>query len=241
MEISQKNINSFKELYREFFDTLLKDNTKKTEEICSFFMQRGKSYGTKNPKCLFVGKATNGWVAKSKNVDELFDQKNENRIINRDDEIEWVEKLSGNKGYNYNTNKSAFWRVIKNVSSNLFGQEEWYKFIAWTNIYKFAPENGNPDSYLQKKQRDVCNKILDMEIACLKPDVIIFLTSDWELFYNDHLNVKKENGNNFYEWDGCKTYFQKVNDILYIHSMHPQGKKEENHEKIILKIIKEEI
>jgi hypothetical protein len=237
MEISQKNINSFKELYREFFDNLPKEYTK---EIHSFFMQRGESYGTKNPKCLFVGKATNGWVAKSKNVDELFDQKNENRIINRDDEIEWVEKLSGNKGYNYNTNNSAFWRVIKNVSSNLFGQEEWYKFIAWTNIYKFALNNGNPDSFLKKRQKDICNKILDMEIDYFKPNIIIFLTSNWEWFYNDHLNVKKETYN-FYEWDRYKTYFQKVNGVLHIHSMHPERKKEESHKEIILKIIKEEI
>jgi hypothetical protein len=234
--VSEKDLNVFKELYKEFFDNLSEDYN---EEICSFFMQIGKDYGSKKPKCLFVGKATNGWVGDSNNVDELFDKNNESRIINRNDEIEWVEKQSGSKD-KYNTNKSAFWRLIKNVSINLFGQDEWYKFIAWTNIYKFALYDGNPNSYLQQIQRTVCSKIFDMEINYLKPDVIVFLTSNWEWFYNSHLEIKRESGN-FHEWDGYKTYYQKINGTLFIHSMHPERKKEENHKKIISKIIKEEL
>ena len=195
--IPEEKVIFFKDLYRDFYNSLPKDYNQ--QEICPFFMQIGKDYGLKTPKCLFVGKATNGWVGETNNVEELFDKKNQGRIINRDDEIKWVEKHSGSKD-KYNTNKSAFWRVIKSVSVDLFGVKEWYKYISWTNIYKFAFGIENPDGYLQRLQRNFSCKMLDEEIKYLEPDIIIFLTSNWEWFYNKHLNIEKEEGK-FYDWD----------------------------------------
>lgn len=84
----------------------------------------------------------------------------------------------------------------------------------------------------------MCIKILDEEIKLLNPDFVIFLTSNWEWFYNSHIGLNVENIK-FYEWGKFKTYYQKKNGITYIQSQHPQGKPESAHVDVLTKIIKE--
>lgn len=228
-----ENLNEFKKLYSEFYEALPEAYT---EPICPFFAQIGRDYYNTQPKCLFIGKATDGWVTTSRDVDILFDNDNPERLVNRDDEIEWVENLSGNKD-GYNSEKSAFWRVIKATAKNLFPQTDWYIHIAWSNIYKFSPARGNPDPRLQKIQKDICSRILDKEIESLTPDFVIFLTSEWEWFYAEHIGLKPENAKRL-KWDGNEIFYQKKNLITYIQSKHPQGKKEAPHVEALTKIIK---
>jgi hypothetical protein len=219
-----KDLTEFKELYKEFYYNLPE---KYTHEIWPFFVQIGENFNDVNKKCLFIGKSVNGWITNSRDVNALFDNNNKNRISNRDDEIKWVENLSGNhKGYN--SRRSAFWRIIKNVTKDLFDKKEWYKYIAWSNLYKFSPRKGNPNTELQKMQKKHCIKILDKEIEYLKPNYIVFLTSSWEKFYLDHLGISK-NIKEIIEWNNYKTFYQKNNGIIYIRSQHPQGKPEKDH------------
>lgn len=224
-----ENLDEFKKLYSEFYAMLPESFT---DPIYPFFMQIGKGYHASKPKCLFVGKATNGWGEwegePSRNVDVLFDREHPNRIANRDDEIMWVENLAGNKA-GYNTTRSAFWRVIKETTKHFFPNSDWHAHIAWSNIYKFSPNHGNPDACLQKAQRAICNRILDKEIEYLTPDVVIFLTSGWEWFYMEHRGFKAK---------GEKLYYQTKDKITYIHSQHPQGKKEQPHISALIEIIK---
>lgn len=148
--------------------------------ICTFAVQWGKEFPIKDNKgILFVGKAVNGWITNNQNVEKLFSKENKEKIFNRKEQIEWVDKLSGNKK-GYNPRKSAFWRLIKKVSETYY-PKEWYSNIAWTNLYKIAPwSGGNPSLKMQKQQRSYCIDILKSEIDILKPEYVIMLTSNWE-------------------------------------------------------------
>lgn len=221
------NLGEFKRLYAEFY---CKSLGKRSKPLCPFFVQVGRKYHDASPKCLFVGKATNGWVSTSEDADVLFDPEHRERIVNLGDEMAWVDC----KSENYNPRNSAFWRVIKATTKKLLPHDDWYAYIAWSNVYKFAPDGENPDESLKKLQRDICCKILDKEIEFLKPNFVVFLTSGWEWFYAEHIGLKTENEK---KWGKYKAHYQKDGGITYIQSKHPQGKKEEPHVIALLEII----
>lgn len=227
-----KCIAELKNLYAKFYESVACHHV---SEITPFFMQKGAKYYDSTIKCLFVGKAVNGWVTNSRDVDELFDMNNEKRIINRSDEIEWVEKLGGSKEH-YNSRRSAFWRVVKSVSQQLFPGHTWYEHIAWTNLYKFSPAKMNPDARMKRDQLDICIDILDREIQLLSPHVVIFLTSGWECHFADHIGLKSEEAEHC-QWSRHELLFQKKGNIAYIRSKHPQGKSECEHVEALVTVI----
>ena len=229
--MKEKIKNKLKPLYKD----LLESVSDVDYDLYPFFMQWGESFDTTGKRgILFVGKATNGWVTADRNLDALFDENNENRIFNRDDQIEWVENLSGENEV-YNTNKSAFWRVVKEFSIQFFKSNKWYENIAWTNLYKISPEEGNPGGSLKRKQLPICNEILKKEIEILNPRSVIFLTSGWE---EEFLNTVIGNASKTkeIEWDGHKTKSIIKDNRNYIISPHPQGKNEDLHVKVLLEL-----
>ena len=228
-----------KEIFPIYKDLLSKNDFK---DICTFAIQWGKEFPKEDNKgVLFVGKAVNGWITNDQNAENLFAIDNSERIFNRKDQIEWVNDLSGNtKGYN--TKKSAFWRVIKNISYDLYA-DNWYKKIAWSNIYKIAPWNGgNPGSKMQRQQRLYCLEILKSEINILKPEYVIMLTSGWEWFFIQELKKQNELKEvSKVKWSGYETTMFLKDNVKYIISHHPQGKKEQEHSKAIIELMNIEI
>ena len=224
--------NELKPLYKD----LLESVSDADYDLYPFFMQWGRSFDTTGKRgILFVGKATNGWITADRNLDALFDENNENRIFNRDDQMEWVENLSGVNEV-YNTNKSAFWRVVKEFSIQFFKSNKWYENIAWTNLYKISPEEGNPGGSLKRKQLPICNEILKKEIEILNPRSVIFLTPGWEEEFLDTV-IGKASKTKEIEWDGYKTKSIIKDNRNYIISHHPQGKNEDLHVKVLLELV----
>ena len=86
------DIAGIKNLYGELL-SVIPEGYK--DPIYPFFVQVGGKYYTSNLKCLFIGKSVNGWVTDSTNLEELFDQNNPNRIVNRHDQMNWVNDLEG--------------------------------------------------------------------------------------------------------------------------------------------------
>jgi len=221
----------FREHYEELLGLIPKNLSKK---LCVFFPQVGKNYYNMEEKILFIGKSVNSWITNKLNMDILFDSKNEERIVNRDDEIYWVER---NDNKHYNSNNSAFWRLIRNITKKYILKNDWYNNISWTNLFKISPwAGGNPSGYLQKLQSKICINILNKEIEYLNPKIIVFLTSYWETFYLKSIGLDL-NKNKTVKWDKYETYYQIFNNRIYILSHHPQGKKEELHVNAILKAI----
>ena len=219
------------------YETLLK-KINFPQDIYSFCMQWGSKFPKEeNTGILFVGKATNGWMTNSRDIEILFGA-SESRIFARGDQMKWVNNLENNKE-GYNTRTSSFWRLIKQISQLEYGENEWYSKIAWSNLYKVSCEVGNPTQRLKNQQQDLCKKILEEEIRILKPKCIIFLTSGWEKNFIKHLidDLPINNKVNAKWGNGYNTNGYLINDVIYITTPHPQGKNEKKH----LQAIKETI
>ncbi len=221
---------------KPLYKKLLNDNT--FDDICSFCVQWGENFPLEKHKgILFVGKAVNSWKNNETDVDVLFGD-SDDRIFNRDDQMQWVHDLEGSNDI-YNTKKSAFWRVIKQVSSCYF-PSKWYSHVAWSNLCKLAPfsKGGNPNDTLYYEQLDSCQKILMKEIEILSPQAVVMLTSGWEkdfiFFLNDNTEPKSEIT---IEWYGYSTKLYRIKGVNYIVSQHPQGKGEDKHVDAIIELI----
>lgn len=231
ISFEEKLKDALKPLYRKMFE----ENT--FEDICAFCVQWGKEFPmAENTGILFVGKAVNSWKTDETDVDILFGDSEES-IFARKDQMKWVKDSEGSE--EYNTKKSAFWRVIKQVSLNYF-PEEWYSKVAWSNLCKLAPfyKGGNPSNGLYYEQLDSCLNILQKEIEILSPQVVVMLTSGWEkdflLFLNGNNQPKSEQT---IEWYGYETNLYNIKGVKYIVSQHPQGKGEDKHIEAIIKLI----
>jgi len=226
-----RNPEDFFPLYTQ----LLEDVKAVPYDLYPFFGQAGAKYHETPRKVLFVGKSVNGWVTNSRKVKDLFDRRNPDRIVNRGDQLEWVKKLEGPNSV-YNTRMSPFWRVIKGVSSALYGEASWYKHIAWTNLYKISPERGNPPDSLRWRQLETCKKIFELEIRSLDPAVIVFLTSGWESHFLKH-SPWEPRDERFFAWDRYQTRYLHAAGKLAVYSPHPQGKNGAKHIDAILKAV----
>ena len=226
-------------LYSELFPSL------DVEKETAFIMQWGNKFPTeKNTGILFVGKAVNGWAKKE---DQSFE-----KLFAIHDQMKWAENLWNSRKNDdsktqYLTRRSAFWRVIKGITSSYYEDvDQWYAHIAWSNLYKISPnksnDGGNPNAKDKGKQLDLCRRILKKEIEILSPKYVIFLTSGWEsksgfLWYinnkqhTEHIEEITWGGNN-------KIRVYEINDVTFITSVHPQGKNEELHKKNIINLLK---
>lgn len=221
-------------------------------DIYPFVTQIGKNYENSDYKMMFIGKATNGWVFPvSCNTTEqeiektyrnmAFNKECKDRLVHRTDEMQWVENLAGPNDV-YNTNRSQFWSVIKKVSEKLEGATNWSSKIAWSNLYKFAPYEGNPSGELKRNQEENCWTILDEEIEIIKPRCIVFLTSGWEKKYLAHRfnHLPNRQTVSFNRNGKTKTYYFSYffdNETLIIDSLHPQGKPVQEHADKLCEII----
>ncbi len=81
------------------YKTLMNDVSDIKDKLCPFAVQWGEKFDTTGKGILFVGKASNGWVTTDRSPVDLFDEKNEDRIFNRDDQITtdllFVQALGG--------------------------------------------------------------------------------------------------------------------------------------------------
>jgi hypothetical protein len=222
-------------LYRQLLDEA-------PDDYCAFCAQWGSSYPCEpNAGIIFVGRATNGWITDSHDINVLFGN-GDDAIFNRGDQMVWVKNNEGNCD-GYNSRKSPFWRVIKGISSHYYN-DDWYNKIAWSDLCKLAPiDEGNPSDKIYYQTLEANRKILATEIRILSPKVVVMLTGDnWAKDYIEYLN-----GGDIPEctsdklWNsGCnKAKLYSIKGISYIVSEHPQGKDETSHIDAITSLISE--
>ena len=207
-------------------------------EYETFCAQWGEEY--KQGGVMFVGRAVNDWVTQGdRNTSGMFQDGSTNQAFARADQMKWVENLSGNtKGYN--TRKSAFWRVIKKITKELY-PESWYSHVAWSNVCKVAPwKGGNPNDSLYYAQLSDCKKIFAKEIELLSPKVVVLFTGEgWAIdllrYMNGEVGTKSIYKQKWANYE-CKVY--QINGVIYIRTEHPQGKSEDAHVQCIVDIVK---
>lgn len=218
-----------------------------SETIVPFCIQWGNLFPIAEKEGLmFIGKATNGWVTTSRDVNVLFGESDE-RIFNRDDQMNWVtEGIDKDNGYN--PKRSAFWRLVKSVTAEVSEishdlafdfEKNWPSTIAWSNLYKVSAPKGNPSQKLKEAQLRYCQQILLAEINALSPKCVIFLTSGWEPAFLKFLNGGKPPQTVATKQWGKNYQTQKfiINDIIFISSSHPQGKPNGAHCEAICELI----
>ena len=231
-------MNSFKQDFKSLYTELLDSIAPFKQDLYPFAMQWGPKYHQTpqgKPRLLFVGKATNGWVTNSRDIDVLFgDPDEETTIWERSCQMLWADDRS----QGHNVNKSAFWRVIRRVAQPWFGAE-WLHHIAWSNLYKVSFRKGNPSGQLQDAQREVCIRILEAELKALQPTHVCFLTSGWEVPFIRALGAyeQREIAQKL-KW-GTKhhSHLHTMPNRKIITSFHPQGKQEAPHAAAISKFI----
>lgn len=207
------------------------------QSLCFFPGYKGKNYETAKIKLMFVGRALNGWnrttVQPTWNVVEALAKVT---IEHDNDDLQWVIDQSGvtfnNDGrLNYNTRKSAFWRVISKTSEELLKVEHAVQSVYWSNLYRASPDGGgNPSERFSQFQVPLCKKILESEIAIFKPDYVIFLTG----YLPAHPFLPQVDSN---PGSGPIYCTQVHQGIKYIVLDHPQGRKESSIIEAVLECI----
>lgn len=141
-------------------------------ELTGSLASRGAAYVG---ELMWIGQAVNGGprigapshFVSSQNVDEVVKKIMEDSDSTSRDSLRWVTEQWGQKNC-YNTKKSAFWRTAKRTLLRAGEIDElWSSRLIWSNLYKIAPDGGNPGGKLQKVQRPFCRDILVQEINCI--------------------------------------------------------------------------
>ncbi|HMG66231.1 MAG TPA: hypothetical protein VK588_01050, partial [Chitinophagaceae bacterium] len=186
--------NIFKE-YEKLVEKLYTSKDDYSEDnLVIFTPAKGTSY---NAELMIVGRAVNGW----KNGINKTNKANKEEILKgvhnslMTDDLEWVYGSWGSTT-GYNTNKSAFWRVVNELAIQFAGIEEGaINNIVWSNLFKVAKEEGgNPSARLRNVQFAHCLNLLRLEIEFFKPKYVVFLTDyyGWAEPFIKGLGVKKK-------------------------------------------------
>lgn len=159
--------------------------------VTGFLAMKGHKY---SGELMVVGRAVNGW-ADGRTAEELRTEeqrlayaheiyKSVNEGDDEDCPTSWVVKAWGAPKGEYNSARSAFWRVTRSVVSGLgianVEEISWPSHIVWSNLYKIAPsDGGNPGDKLSDAQLSACQKLLQWEMDSYQPRRILFLTGWW--------------------------------------------------------------
>lgn len=203
-------------------------------KLTGFLSMKGDRYDS---ELMIVGRAVNGWT-KGINPPELNSQVSRKEYadtiyntVTRSDgcPMKWVTECWGSQ-QDYNTKKSAFWRVTRSVVGELgiaeIEQSNWPSYLVWSNLYKVAPEEGgNPNNTLCNVQFSGCCSLLELELFNYTPKRLLFLTGiGWAEPFLENICSVVQNGQVHVEAEGkfeCNNQTTKV-----VVATHPQGKPE---------------
>ncbi len=206
-----------------------------SEEITGFLAMTGDLYAR---ELMVVGRAVNGWLrgilpahlaapeAAANYAREVF----QSVTAEKGCPMQWVTECWGDEAGDYNTARSAFWRVIRQTVDALeianAEDAEWPSHLVWSNLYKVAPAvGGNPSSALAATQFQNCLALLNLELETYAPRRVLFLTGwGWaEEFLESHPNIQKHHG--LVEATGTIELLRGNICHLAV-AQHPQGKPE---------------
>jgi hypothetical protein len=139
--------------------------------------------------------------------------------------MRWVEDLAG--GPKYNTNRSAFWRVIRAVTSKAYSSPDpsapgWTRVLCWSNLFKLSPEGGgNPSTKLGRLIAQTSARLLRQEVAEFAPDAVLVLAGlDWFRPFADGLGVRLSAG-------GPVEATSTTGSTRWVIAKHPERKPEQ--------------
>ena len=198
--------------------------------LCAFLALRGRRY---RGELMVVGRAVNGWRNSISPI-EMSSPDRRRQFVNaagsvQNDQcpMQWVLDSWGNERC-YNTARSAFWRVIKDVVHSCAAETEsdWPSHLVWSNLYKVAPSErgkGNPSRLLQKVQFEGCKALLKLEIESFAPARLLFLTGwDWAAPFLGESDVSPTQHGTYVQATGHWPVGEHRSSVVV--ARHPQGK-----------------
>lgn len=241
MKINSRELAvKLKPLYQVLLDEI---GEAKGEAYIKFCIQWGALFPQEeNTGIVFYGRANNGWMCFDTTAEDIFDPNNSNRAFDRDDQMIWVEDCAGTvKGYN--TNSSAFWRVVRKVTREFYPENE-LQHIAWSNLCKVAPDGTNPSDSLYWSQLHAAGEIMKTEVEYFSPKHVVLLTGEgWAMpFLKQIFGTDEPMVIDIATFGAAKSYEIRVyrnRSVFYYVSEHPQGKNESTHIETLINLIKE--
>lgn len=238
-DIFFNQVYSLKPLYKELIAAV---SDYSDQILTPFCMQWGNQYQVEpNSGIMFYGRAVNGWVTNELDVEKFFDTNSKDCIFALYDQMQWVEDCADGKEEYYNSNRSAFWRVIRRTASHFYPFDE-LQHICWSNVCKISPYRGNPNDPLFYAQLPVARRIMQRELEIFSPKHVVLLTGqgwaqDFLYFLNGNQHTKSIAS---YLWGYDNQYHVKVykiGNIFFYLSEHPQAKNEDTHVEALIKAI----
>jgi len=189
---------------------------------------------------MVFGRAVNGWPPKARpsqlgspqQTNSLMQQIRGTLRQDRGCPMRWVIDREGD--HDYNTRKSAFWRVIRQVTLALEPTAEeqgrWSSFLIWSNLYKVSPfDGGNPGSALKTLQFPFCLQLIEKEISYWAPNRLLFLTGlDWAhpFLQSDGFAYQQHRSGTLVQSIGTLSVSSAGLSIPVVIAPHPRGKPE---------------
>lgn len=221
---------------RQVLEPVVSSYRKSDQRLSGFMAMEGCDYASAR-KLMVVGRAVNGWgdgqmVSWLKErstwaafVDSIHGSEN-------DCPLAWVSDDAGASD-RYNTNFSAFWRVLKEVSRQLGVWDErnegrWSSQLVWSNLYKVSPHTGgNPSNSLCSLQEAGCIALLREEILEYAPDRVLFLTGmTWAWPFMKGLECRLQAMGTLVDAKGQVQVSDDRAPVPFVIAAHPQGKDE---------------
>ncbi len=210
--------------------------------VTGFLSMAGSHY--KN-ELMVVGRAVNGW-AEGITPESLAKQATsldyaaaifDSVVGNGSCPMAWVTNCwanPSNQDSQYNTKKSAFWRVIRSVVAETdianTDEDTWPSHLVWSNLYKISPkQGGNPSSTLRKIQLPGCISLIQQELSDYLPRRLLLLTGlNWAEPFLQCIapGFTPISGCHYIEAIG-KIHQNTANVAKVVVAAHPQGKQED--------------
>ena len=208
--------------------------------LTGFFATSGIQY---NGELMVVGRAVNGWTSEFR-AEDLKYSNDRSKVASEaysrgvgdvGDPMSWVNDQWGAKT-GYNTKRSAFWRVIRNVVGRLsiadIDKEFWATFLTWSNLYKISPcEGGNPSDKLCEIQLIGCRNLFSLELHTYQPKRLLLLTGlTWAKPFLDDFEISENDVNKFeyVESFGQLIIPKRTQHCKFVVACHPQSKLEDS-------------
>ena len=215
--------------------------TTSARKVTGFMAMVGKRY---DHELMVVGRAVNGWIrgASPEELGSDVGAEDFSRLVlegvsGKDDScpMQWVTDQWSNKTEKYNTNKSAFWRVIRGVVAGLrisdFEETSWPSHLVWSNLYKVSPEaGGNPGKVLCRIQEEGCIELFNLELATYTPSRLLLLTGyEWASPFLPDTDGAPEDvtGFQYVKRIGTRRVSPDKQPIRYVVAEHPQTRREQ--------------
>lgn len=173
-----------------------------------YFVDFYPSFGIKENEStdfLIYGQAVNGWgsgfnlfdTVNSENVKDSIRSSNSFLLEKDHNPLDWVNAQWSDSVYNgdcqddvsrnfysgkYRAYRSFFWNVSYKLICDFYAMErsswDWSKKMVWSNLYKIAPEDANPNWNERNLQQPFSSELIRMEIDELNPKYCIVLTNE---------------------------------------------------------------